>query len=166
MKKTVLFLICFSILLGAVCQTDSIQPPYKKVPIYPPVRLLNTDSATYYTKANLPKNKPVLLIVFNPDCDHCQHETEALMQNIDKFKNVHIVMASFVTLTAISAFREKYKLGGHKNIVLAQDTHYFLLSFYALRNLPYLAFYNKKKQLISTFEGPMPVEKVLEELKK
>lgn len=166
MKKTALLLFFVALFWSAAAQTDSIQPPYKKVPVYPPVKLLNTDSATYYTKANLPKNKAVMLMVFNPDCDHCQHETEALVQNIDKFKNVQIVMASFVPLTAINAFREKYKLAGYKNIVLAQDTHYFLLSFYMLRNLPFLAFYNKKKQLISVFEGSMPVEKVLEELKK
>lgn len=166
MKKTFLLLLGLAMLFNASAQNDTIQPPYKKVPFYPPVKLLMTDSVTFYTKAELPKNKPVLLIVFNPGCDHCQHETEAIVQNIDKFKNVHIVMASFVPLTEISKFREKYKLGNYKNIVLGQDTHYFLLSFYQGHSLPYLAFYNKKKGLISTFEGSMPIEKVLEEIKK
>jgi len=166
MMRALFFLLGITMLLGAAAQNDTIQPPYKKVPFYPPVKLLMTDSVTYYTKAELPKNKPVILIVFNPDCDHCKHETEAIVQNIDKFKNVHIVMASFVPLTEISKFREKYKLGNYKNIILGQDTHYFLLSFYQGHSLPYLAFYNKKKGLISTFEGSMPIEKVLEEIKK
>ncbi len=166
MKKIFLFLLGFVILINASAQNDTIQPPYKKVPFYPPVKLLLTDSVTYYTKADLPKNKPAILIVFNPECDHCQHETEAIVQNIDKFKDVQIVMATFVSLTDIKKFREKYKLGNYKNIVLGQDTHYFLLSFYQGRSLPYLAFYNKKKSLISTFEGSMPIEQVLEEIKK
>lgn len=96
-----------------------------------------TDSVSFYSKADLPKKKPVMLMIFNPDCDHCKHETEELVKNIDKFKNVHIVMASFISLTEINKFREKYNLGIFKNIVLAQDTHYFLLSFFMLHNMPF-----------------------------
>ena len=107
-----------------------------------------------------------MLMIFSPDCDHCKHETEELVKNIVKFKNVHIVMASFISITEIKKFREKYNLGIYKNIVLAQDTHYFMLSFFMLHNMPFLAFYNRKKELISINHGPMAVEKMLEELEK
>jgi thioredoxin-related protein len=52
-------------------------------------------------------------------------------------------------------------LANYKNIVVAQDTHYFLTSFFTIHSLPFLAFYNRKKELITVFEGSMPVEKVL-----
>jgi hypothetical protein len=35
-----------------------------------------------------------------------------------------------------------------------------------IHNLPFHAFYNKKKELISAFEGSMSVEKILVELEK
>ena len=35
-----------------------------------------------------------------------------------------------------------------------------------IRNLPFLAFYNRKKELISVFEGSLPMEKALLEFEK
>ena len=50
----------------------------------------------------------------------------------------------------------------YDNIVVAQDTKVFLPAFYMMRSLPYLAFYNRKKQLISVFEGSLPIARILE----
>ena len=49
---------------------------------------------------------------------------------------------------------------------MGQDFRYYLPPFYQMRNLPYLAFYDKKKKLISVFEGSMPIEKALGRIKK
>ena len=35
-----------------------------------------------------------MLMVFSPDCEHCQHETEEIIKNIDQFKKYQIVMAT------------------------------------------------------------------------
>ena len=107
-----------------------------------------------------------MLMLFNPACDHCKQETEDLVKNIDKFKDIQIVMATNVPLKEIRTFIEEYKLAQYKNIVVTQDTHYFLISFYQLHNFPFLAFYNKKKELISVFQGSMPMEKVLKQFSK
>jgi thiol-disulfide isomerase/thioredoxin len=145
---------------------DSTLAPYKKFPTYPPVKLLLPDSTSFYTKEDLPKKKKVMLVLFNPQCEHCQQEAENLSQNLDKFKDTHVVMATTAPLYSMNEFMEKYKLGGYKNIVFTQDTHYFLLNFYNLHNLPFHAFYNKNKQLISVFEGSMTLEKIFAELNK
>jgi thioredoxin-related protein len=140
--------------------------PYKKFPFYPPVKLLKADSSGFYTKESLPKKMPVMLMLFNPDCEHCQHETEEIVKNIEQFKNIQIVMATNVALPLIRSFIDKYGLAAYKNIEVTQDTHYFLISYFQLRNFPFLAFYNKKKELLSVFHGSMPIEKALVELKK
>lgn len=103
-------------------------------------------------------------MVFNPQCDHCQHETEELIRNMDKLKNVQIVMATSSPFEDMKGFIEKYKLAQYKNLVVTQDTHFFLLSFYMLHNLPFHAFYNKKKELLGVFEGSMTMEKILKTL--
>src|SRR5262245_17319407 len=89
MKKTLLLLSFCLITLFSFCQQDSIQlPPYKRFPSVPPLKLLEIDSTSYFTKNDLKKNRPVLIMVFNPDCDHCKHETEEIIKNIDSLKNV------------------------------------------------------------------------------
>lgn len=167
MQKILISTLLSVVLLTAVSgQTDSIQPPFKKFPFYPPVKLLKADSSGFYTREDIPKKSPVLLMLFNPDCDHCQHETAELVKNIDKFKGIQIIMATNVGLSPIRAFIDKYGLSAYKNVEVTQDTHYFLITYYGLKSFPFLAFYNRKKELISVFQGSLPMEKVLAELKK
>lgn len=67
---------------------------------------------------------------------------------------------------SMMAFRETYKLASYENIVVAKDVHFFLPPFFNIRNLPFMAFYNKRKELISVFEGSLSVDKMLAELEK
>jgi thioredoxin-related protein len=166
MKK---ILLIFSVLLTAaasIAQTDSTSlPTYKRFPTPPPVRLLLTDSASYFTKANL-KNTAVMIMLFNPDCEHCQKETEDILENIGRFKNIQIVMATFMPFMMMKEFYEKYNLSKYSNIVVGKDVNNILIPFYGVTTLPFLAFYNKKHELISVFEGSLGVTKILAEFDK
>ena len=166
MKRIFLLGLLLACMQVSFSQNDTTKAPYLRFPGFPPVKLLMSDSSSYFTKASLNKKSAVMLMMFNPQCEHCQHETEALVKNIDKFKNIQIVMTTFMPFDSMMAFREKYKLAAYKNIFVTQDTHYFLPVYYQITNLPFLAFYNKKKELISVFEGSMPIEKVLKEFEK
>jgi len=166
MKKHFLLFIVILISIAGYSQTDSLQPPYKRFPSFPPVNLLLPDSSTLFTKKDLSKKSAALLLIFNPECEHCQHETEELVKHMDEFKKVQIIMATQMPFGSMMAFREKYGLAQFDNIIVGQDIHYFLPGFYKISNLPFLAFYNKNKELISVFEGSMPIEKALKELEK
>lgn len=105
-------------------------------------------------------------MMFNPSCSHCQHETEELIKNIDEFKGIEIVMVTSMPFDSMLVFREKYKLGDYKNIVVGQDVNYFLFSYFQNRNLPFHAFYDKKKQLIKVFEGSVSINSIREMFKE
>jgi thiol-disulfide isomerase/thioredoxin len=142
-------------------QTDSL-PTYKRFPTVPPMKLLLTDSTTWFTKSDLPKKKPVMVMLFSPDCDHCKHETEEIIKNIDRFRNIQIVMSTTMPFEKMKEFYGHYDLGRFKNITVGRDTGFILPVFFNIRNLPFLAFYDKKGDLIGIAEGSLPVEKVLE----
>jgi thioredoxin-related protein len=160
-----LLIISFFLLPDIYSQTDTIQPPFRKNPIFPPVKLMLPGN-TAFTKDDLPKKKPVMLMVFSPMCEHCKKETEELIKNIDQFSKSEIVMATMMPYDSMMSFREKYNLALYENIIVGQDTQFFLPSFYMISNLPFLAFYDKKGKLISFFEGSMPIEKAAAELQK
>jgi len=166
MKKLVIVLTGLFFVFTVSAQGDSLQAPYKRFPSFPPVKLLLPDSISHFTKADLPKKMPIMLMVFSPTCEHCQHETAELINNIDKFKNIFIVMTTSMPFDSMLAYREKYHLERYENIIVAQDTDYFLFTFYQVHNLPFLAFYDKKKELISVFEGGLPMKLVLKEFEK
>ena len=64
-------------------------------------------------------------------------------------------------LDSMLAFREKYKLANFKNITITQDNKAMMPTYFMINNLPFLAFYNRKKELIGTHEGSMSIEKLL-----
>jgi len=161
MLKHFILVLLFKVLAShLLAQTDTNLPPYKRFTSFPPVKLLKPDS-TLFDKNELPKKNAVMLMLFNPQCSHCQHETEEMIRNIDAFKKIQIIMSTTMDYDSMVAFTKKYELNQYPNIVVGRDIHYFLPSFYKISNLPYLAFYSKNKELISTFEGALPIPQIL-----
>lgn len=150
----------------AIAQADTSIPPFKRFPTLPPVQLLLGDSTTKYTKDDIPKKKPVLLMLFSPDCSHCQQTAEEMAKRKDELKNIHIVMATLQSISEMNAFTKKYGLDQMPNVVVGRDIYYFTPAFYAIKNMPYLAFYDRKGKLITGFEGSMPLNKIIETFKQ
>src|ERR1043165_1618748 len=139
--RFLLFTLCL-ISISAMSQTQP-DPPYKRFPTIPPIKLLLTDSSTVFTNKDLKKNKPLFMIIFSPDCEHCKKETEELISKIDSFKNVQIVMATFMTVDKIKPFYDHYKLNRFSNITVGYDLQHALPTFYRISFTPFLAFYDK-----------------------
>jgi thioredoxin-related protein len=146
-------------------QVDSTAPSYKRFPTVPPLNLLLVDS-TAFSKDKLSKKKATMIMLFSPECDHCKHETEELIKRINDFKDVQIIMATPLPFDAMKEYYKHYGLGKYPNIKMGHDSKFMLPVFYSIRSFPFLAFYNKKQELISVFEGSMPMDQVLAELKK
>lgn len=159
---TALIFTCF----GMISQAQTKQAPYLEYKTVPSVKLILADSTGWELKAKLDKTKPLMLVIFSPECDHCKHETEELVKNIDKFRNVQIVMASLLPVFKMKEFVETYGLDKYKNITVGRDYAYILPVYYDVKSLPYHAFYTKEKKLISGFEGAMTVGGILEQLKR
>ena len=154
------FAILFTFVgLTSFSQADTTVP-YKRFPTLPPFQLLALDSSSTITKENLQKDKPVLIMFFSPDCDHCKHQVEDMLKDMSIFNDIQLVMASFQPFEQIKAFNEKYQLAKYKNLYIGRDTKYFLPPFYRMYNLPYLALYNSKGDLITTFEGNVKPDKL------
>ena len=93
--KIFFFALALVFASASFAQQDTTSPPYKRFPALPPLQLLLSDSITKFTTADLPKKRPVLIMFFSPDCEHCQHETEQLVARKDEFKNIQVVIPNF-----------------------------------------------------------------------
>jgi len=165
-KKILSILLFIAISCTAFSQVDTAQPPFKRFPTHPPLQMLLSDSVTKYTKNDLPKKTPVLFMLFSPDCSHCQQTAEEMIKYKDDIKDFQIVMTSLHPLWQMNAFIEKYRLKELENVVIGKDLFNIMPSFYNIKNMPFQAFYNKKGNLITTFEGSMPLLKIIEVFKQ
>lgn len=145
-------------------QKDSL-PPYLQFRTLPPFKLLKSDSSGWITKADLQKHKRTIIMLFSPDCEHCQKQTEILMEHLDELKDVQIVMATTLPLEKIKEFIRRFKLNDHPNFFIGRDNAMFLGIYFDLHSIPLLAIYNKKDELINVFEGGAKWKKLAEALK-
>ena len=142
-------------------QAADQQAPYLRYPTIPPFHLLKLDSATYLTKDDIKKHHRTIVMFFSPDCDHCKHQTESILADFKEFKDIEIVMATYQPFGELKEFNTHYRLFEHPNIKMGRDEKFFLAPFYKIRNLPYLALYDKKGDLVTTFEGTQKVATLL-----
>lgn len=136
-------------------------PAFQRFPNVPPFRLLKLDSSSFLTKEDLKKHRRTIIMYFSPECDHCKHQTEDLLASIDKFKDIDIVMATYQPFGEMKEFYEHYRLVDHPNIMIGRDEKFILPPFYKIQNLPFLALYDKKGELVTTFEGNQKIATIL-----
>lgn len=158
MKKLAILFVAVAAFASAKAQQDTL-PPYKQVPVIPAFTIQLPDSS-WFSKKDLPKNTAVVIIYFNPECGHCQHEAEELSKEMDKFKKVFFVWAAYHDMDKIQEFVKTYGLDTYKNMVFGRDSKYFLPVFYQVRMTPFSAVYNKKGNFVEAFESGMTPEEL------
>lgn len=161
MKKWLSTAVPVLFALVTVAQSDTAYP-YKRFPTVPPISLLQADSSML-TKDKLKKG-PVLLMFFSPSCDHCQHQVTDMLKRMEAFKHIQLVLATYQPFEEMVAFIKNYGLAKYPNIKVGRDEKFVLPPFYHIQSLPYLALYNKKWDLVNTWQGNVPVDTLLKAL--
>lgn len=159
MGKLLKCLFGFCLLLAGVAanaQADTSLPLYKQFPDLPPLSVYRYPDSARIVKDNLARRVNTMVMIFSPDCDHCQHATEDLLRNMNLFKNVQIVMVTNSPWEMIKPFYDVFHLNAFPNILVGRDPAYMLGTFYNVKNFPSIFLYNRKGQFLQSFEGTVP----------
>ena len=161
--KKMLFVLFTFFSIASFAQTEDL-PAYKKQPGVPQFMILQTDSS-WFTTSSLPKNKPVIITYFSPECGHCQLEAQELSKHMEELKDVNFVWTSFLTPKEIGDFVDKYEMKKYKNVHFGRDTKYYIPVFYDLKYTPFSAVYDRNGKLIKTYETGIDFKELNELLK-
>ncbi|MDQ0105980.1 cytochrome oxidase Cu insertion factor (SCO1/SenC/PrrC family) [Chitinophaga terrae (ex Kim and Jung 2007)] len=167
MRYVFLVLFCCISVFSQAQTTSSTtsKPAYLQYPIIPAFPMTLPDGHVI-TKNDLKKNVKTMVFVFSVDCDHCKHLTEEVTRNIDKFKNVQILMVTPFKVDQMKEYYEQYKIKNYPNIIMASEPTRQIMYFYDLRYFPGLFIYDKKQQLVKGMEGDVKVDTLLSYLNK
>ena len=131
----------------------------------PPFKMYRSDK-TIFNAAELPKTKPVVLIYFDPDCEHCQKLMKELFQKIDAFKKAEIIMVTFKPIEEVAAFEKLNNTQKHSNIIVGTEgTGFYLRNYYGLMTMPFTALYDKKGNLNYSYRKETLVDDLINRLK-
>ena len=157
MKKSLITLLFFFLVKISFAQTAPAIIDSNAIPAFSITKL---PDSTDYTQADLKKKKATIIMIFSPDCEHCQRETDSLIAHIDLFKDAQILMVSPLDYTIILKFYNDYHIANYHNITMARDHTYTLGLFYKVHSYPSIHVYDKNGLFKKTFEGSYPVQKI------
>ena len=155
MKAVFLFLATFL--------TIAVNAQHTKLP---PFRILQENNQLFRAE-QLPMGKPIVLIYFLPDCEHCQLLTKNMLKHIKEFDNASVAMVTYYPPVEVGKFARKYGLDKHSNFYLGTEGNsLFLKKYYNLSKLPFMALYTKNGDLVRTYYTEAGFTDLLYQLKK
>ena len=104
-----------------------------------------------------------IIILFQPDCDHCQNEAVQIEQRLDEFKDYALYFISSSPMEQITAFAKNFKLDDKKNVRFAWTANEGVLTYYGAIPTPSIYIYSQG-ELRTSFNGQTDVENILKAL--
>lgn len=124
------------------------------------VRLVD---GSVFSATQLKPKTGVIMVYFDPDCDHCKTFAGELLKHYSRIKNKQVVMVTWFDMNKVNRFDKELKLSTHANIKIGSEgTSLVMQKYYNIQQLPFIALYNKKGEKTAIYEGSaIPVDKVL-----
>ena len=106
-----------------------------------------------------------VIVLFFPDCDHCQREAVQIQKQLAGFKNYTLYFLTSATKQEVEKFAVDYKLKDYKNVRFGLVTNQDVLTNYGAVATPSLYLYSNEHKLIQAFNGEIEIEVVLKYIK-
>jgi hypothetical protein len=148
------FMVVFSTADAQVIQKNKNKgiPPFN-------IQLVN---GTYFKAVDLKKDQPLMLVYFDPDCDHCRLFIDDLVKQVNLFPKVQIVLITYVPLQQVQKFVNGSPLGKCAAIRVGTEGTTFVVRYhYDIVQFPYVALHDSKGKLLATYESTVPPVKEL-----
>jgi peroxiredoxin len=149
---------CLLFVTVLICCSNTSKQADEAQTKLPPLEIQLNDGSKVSVK-DLPGK--VALIMFFPDCDHCQREAAQIQKNITGFKDYTLYFISSAPFEDINHFASTYQLNNYKNVVFARAEAKNVIETFGPIETPSIYLYDKNGVLIETFAGEIAIEVVL-----
>lgn len=105
-----------------------------------------------------------LLVMFFPDCEHCQDEARAMHGRLDAFKAYNIYYLSSNPKEEVAAFAANYELDDKPNVKFGMVPGESVINNFGPIPTPSIYIYNEEQRLIKKFEGQTDIEIIISAL--
>jgi len=159
-------LVAGFVLISVACSSREKQPDQQKLTAEAQVNdlpdmVLTMDNGSNLSVKTLKGN--TILILFQPDCDHCQREAQNIKDFLKEFEKYTLYFISAADMKEIRAFASTYGLANEPNIRFgATDVATVIKSFGSIP-APSVFIYNGGKQK-AAFKGETEIGQIINAL--
>jgi len=150
----------------------------------PPIRLVTLDTLSAAAQAKIAKKKRnptdtthrqhitreynedefanrsnLLVMIFNPNCGHCEDQTERFIKNLDMFNRTRFVMMCVpATQEYLPGFIKNHKVKEYDKITIGIDSSDFVKKTFLYSALPQINIYDRHRKLIKAYSGEVVID--------
>lgn len=144
--------------LGLLCMLFTCSSTFGQSGKIPPFRITQSNGKLFKAE-ELPMAKPIIIIYFSPDCDHCDNLMKELLKQMADFNKASIAMITYLPLESVTKFVKKYNLKKYANIYVGTEgNNFFVRNYYNIREMPFAALYTKNGDLIKSYSREVPLK--------
>ena len=130
-----------------------------KIRYLPRLALTLPDNTVVYTDHL--SGKPMLLILFSTECEHCSYQAREISSNAEEFLDTNILFVTTESHVSIESFISANELVKSPNLVFAKITSSSALENFGTSVFPHLFIYNSEQILIHEFKGATKISTIL-----
>ena len=135
----------------------------QKVPAF----RMSLSNGKLFHASSLPQGKPIIVIYFSPECDHCHILMKEWFKQAGNFRKASVAMITFLPLNSVALFEKEYNTKQHSNIITGTEGTTFLVrNYYKVLDLPFVALHDKNGNLVSTYSKDIPLNTLAAKLRK
>jgi thiol-disulfide isomerase/thioredoxin len=131
----------------------------------PPFRIMQS-SGKVFRAEDLPMDKPIIIIYFSPECEHCETMMKEFFKNAAQFKEASVAMITYVAQDRVARFEKDYPVKKYANMYAGTEgTTFFVRDYFNISELPFAALYTKTGRFVLSFSREIPVQALATKLK-
>ena len=154
MKKSLLIAPLVFVLI--VCFI--LPKPKNEIPSFD---LLLIDSITHFSTDRIPSGKPIVLLYFSPDCEHCQKLTADIINHMNILNNINFYFITYDPYDRMKTFDYYFGIGRFSNIRIGRDIKYYFPSHFPSVSPPYMAIYDSHKRFRGVYKGEIKTDTLI-----
>jgi peroxiredoxin len=132
--------------------------PARPVSDLPDLTITKLDNSQLRVKELKGRN---ILILFQPDCDHCQRETKEIKAHLPAFQAYTLYFVSNYSADLLRKFSRDYELAFEPNVVFATTPVEAILNTLGPQPSPAVYIYDEQGRLVKSFLGETKVAQIL-----
>ncbi|HEV3412596.1 MAG TPA: hypothetical protein VG101_08955 [Puia sp.] len=144
-------------------QRQPLKPAPEGQPM-PSFNLLMTDGVTRISTGAIPPGRPVVLVLFSPECLYCRTEIDSIIGQMLTLADIRFFFVTPCPIADVREFSLEYRLDKYPNVVVGMDYDNFLLRFSGTKIIPYTAIYDEDLRLREAMFGRATDRKIKEVL--
>jgi len=102
-----------------------------------------------------------ILILFNTDCDHCQHEAKEISERVEAFKNYQLLFIASDSLNNIESFAKTYGLADKPNVKFGRAEFRDVFQNFGGVSTPAIYIFSRERKFVKSFFGQTPIEELI-----